>query len=181
MHNIHTFSFLTCIVFLTACSSTSGRYVPVIEQSSTGHPAEQDQRTSTTTVESSPEPVAVVPSPPPRTVEQPQPVSSPAVIALLDVADREMQSGRRDYAVASIERALNLEPKNAMLWSRLAIIRLQQQDWQQAYVLANKSNSLAQRNRSLQIQNWQVIEKARAGQGDAAGVAEARRMLDSLR
>jgi hypothetical protein len=180
MHNSHTFLFLTCIVFLTACSSTSGRYVPVIEQSSTEHP-EQDQRASTSTVERPPAPVAVAPSPPPQAVEQPQPVSSPAVIALLDVADREMQSGRRDYAVASIERALNLEPKNAMLWSRLAIIRLQQQDWQQAYVLANKSNSLAQGNRSLQIQNWQVIEKARAGQGDAAGVAEARRMLDSLR
>jgi Flp pilus assembly protein TadD len=180
MHNIHTFLFLTCIVSLAACSSTSGRYVPVIEQSSSEHP-EQDQPVSTTTVERPAAPVAVAPSPPPRAVEQRQPISSPAVIALLDAADREMQSGRRDYAVASIERALNLEPKNAMLWSRLAIIRLQQQDWQQAYVLANKSNSLAQGNRSLQIQNWQVIEKARAGQGDAAGVAEARRMLDSLR
>lgn len=180
MRNIYTLFLLSSALFLTACTSTSGRYVPVIEQSSTVH-ADPDEQVSTSTVDRLPDPVVVSPTPAPRVVEQPQPISSPAVVALLDTADREMQSGRQDYAIASIERALNLEPKNAMLWSRLAIIRLQQQDWQQAYVLANKSNSLAQGNRNLQIQNWQVIEKARAGQGDVAGIAEARRMLDSLR
>jgi len=163
---------------LTACAGGSPRYVPVVDRTDS---IQVESGEAEVTGESVTAPVGNYSLPAQKLPTDSQPEASPAVVALLDMADREIQSGRSDYAVASIERALNLEPKNAMLWSRLAVIRLQQRDWQQAYVLANKSNSLAQGERSLQRQNWQIIEQAKAGQGDVTGVAEARRMLESLR
>jgi predicted Zn-dependent protease len=104
----------------------------------------------------------------------------PAVLALLDDAEKQIQGGQVELAAAGLERALRLEPKNALLWSRLAEIRLIQKNWQQAYVLANKSNSLAQENRLLQRQNWQIIAQAKAAQGDMAGLDQARSRIREL-
>ena len=53
-------------------------------------------------------------------------IGRPAVIALLESAEQERQSGKVDIAASTIERALRMEPKNALLWSRLAEIRLAQ-------------------------------------------------------
>jgi tetratricopeptide (TPR) repeat protein len=103
-----------------------------------------------------------------------------AVLALLDSADQEKQVGQMDHAAATLERALRLEPKNALLWSRLAEIRLLEKNWQQAYVLANKSNSLAQGNRSLRRQNWQIIEQAKFALGDMDAVEQARSRIRAL-
>jgi len=104
----------------------------------------------------------------------------PAVIALLESAEQERQSGKVDIAASTIERALRMEPKNALLWTRLAEIRLTQNNWQQAYVLANKSNSLAGDNRKLQIQNWQIIEKVKIRQGDRVAIEQARNKIREL-
>lgn len=178
MPRIYKLVVAVLFLVLTACAGGSPRYVPVVDRSDS-IPVESGE--TEVAGESVPARAGGYSLPAQELPADSQPEASPAIVALLDVADREIQSGRSDYAVASIERALNLEPKNAMLWSRLAAIRLQQRDWQQAYVLANKSNSLAPGNRSLQRQNWQIIEQAKAGQGDVAGVTEARRMLESLR
>jgi hypothetical protein len=105
----------------------------------------------------------------------------PAVTALLDAADQAAKAGRVDLAAAAIERALRLEPQNALLWSRLASIRLRQRDWAQAETLAGKSSSLARDNAGLRLQNWRIIEQARLEQGDRAGAGEARDMIEKLR
>ncbi len=113
-------------------------------------------------------------------IEQSLPASSPAVIALLNNAEKESQAGRNDHAAASIERALGLEPQSALLWSRLAAIRLDQGNLQQAVVLAGKSNSLLRNDRNLQFQNWRIIELAKTGMGDVSGAAAARQMISKL-
>ena len=105
----------------------------------------------------------------------------PAVLALMQAAEEEEASGDAKLAAASIERALRLEPKNAVLWTRLAEIRLAERNWHQAYVLANKSNSLAQGNRQVQLRNWQIIAEARDAMGDTAGAEEARVRIQGLR
>ena len=53
------------------------------------------------------------------------------IVALLDDADNLANAGKSDQAADTIERALRIEPRNAFLWHRLALIRIQQQQWQQ--------------------------------------------------
>ncbi|MEQ1530654.1 MAG: tetratricopeptide repeat protein, partial [Methylococcales bacterium] len=52
--------------------------------------------------------------------------SSPAVGALLADATQNSKSGSLDQAVTTIERAIRIEPRNANLYYKLAVIRLKQ-------------------------------------------------------
>ena len=102
---------------------------------------------------------------------EPKPVMSGnhAVIALLDLAQRDNEAGRREAAGASLERALRIEPRNPWLWHELAQLRLTQGQYAQAITLAQKSSSFAGHERKLQALNWRVIGNAHVGQGDSAG------------
>ena len=97
-----------------------------------------------------------------------------AVVALLDDAKAREQAGAYEQAAAVLERALRLEPRNAMLWHRLARLRLKQGQWRNAADLAAKSNSLAGGDGELQSWNWAVIAEARQGLGDDKGAEAAR-------
>ena len=116
----------------------------------------------------------------------PQPVelsssSSPAVVALLDDADKYAITGKNQEAVASIERALRIEPKNPVLWHKLGQVRLQEGNWDQAIAMAKKSSVLAPGNRLLQSENWMIIARASEGKGDTAGAIHASNMAKQLR
>ncbi len=101
-----------------------------------------------------------------------------AVVALLERARQEADSGRRESAGASLERALRIEPRNAWLWHELARLRLTQGQYAQAVSLALKSNSLGTRQRDLQTLNWHLIADARIAQGDTSGAAQARKLAE---
>ena len=96
------------------------------------------------------------------------------IIALLGDADDFASKGQSDKAAATIERALRIEPRNALLWHRLAVIRLQQQQWQQAIAMARKSNALAAANTKLKSDNWGVIADAYEHLGNKQKAKEAR-------
>ena len=98
---------------------------------------------------------------------------NPAIMELLNDANRRSAEGRHDGAAAALERALQIEPKDAALWHRLARTRLDQGRLDLAEALAAKSNSLAAGDPNLQAQNWRVIAKARQKQGDASGAEDA--------
>ncbi len=98
----------------------------------------------------------------------------PVITALLDDADRFAKQGNSEKAAATIERALRIEPKNALLWHRLAVVRMQQQQWQQAIVMARKSNALAGSNKQLKSDNWALIAAAYDSLGDKEKANEAR-------
>ena len=121
----------------------------------------------------------------PRQQDSPSPKSSavpqgnPAVIALLDSAQNQRLEGNYEQAAAALERALRLEPRNAMLWHRLAQVRLSQGQWRNAIDLAAKSNSLAGGERSLQASNWLVIAQAKERQGDRDGAQAARAHIEA--
>ena len=93
--------------------------------------------------------------------ESPAPRSGSAVVALLDSAGQQTRTGNLDSAAAALERALRLEPRNAEVWSRLAGIRLQQSQFDQAINLASKSNTLAGNNPTLVARNNRIIAQAR--------------------
>jgi predicted Zn-dependent protease len=103
-----------------------------------------------------------------------------AVIALLDRAQTDNESGQREAAGASLERALRIEPRNPWLWLELAQVRLAQGQYAQAITLAGKSNSFAGRQRRVQAENWQVIGQARVAQGDSAGAEQAFKLSAEL-
>ncbi len=98
---------------------------------------------------------------------------NPAIRELLDEANQHSEKGRHDGAAAALERALQIEPRDAALWHRLARTRLDQGRIDLAEALAAKSNSLALGDPNLQAQNWRVIAKVREQQGDASGAQDA--------
>ena len=98
----------------------------------------------------------------------------PVIIALLNEADAFASKGQSEKAAASIERALRIDPKYALLWHRLAVVRIQQQHWQQAIAMARKSNALAANNNKLKSENWGVIATAYEKLGKKQKANEAR-------
>jgi len=84
---------------------------------------------------------------------------------LLTQAEQQRAEGLPESAANSLERALRIEPENAMLWSRLADVRYAQDDFQQAVQLAAKSNILAASNQQLRRQNWYLIANAYQAMG----------------
>ena len=85
----------------------------------------------------------------------------PAVLALLSEAAQQESSGDLEVAAAKLERALRIEPRNAVLWHHLAVVRLRQGQTQLAASLAQKSNSFAAHDSELVERNQRIIEQAR--------------------
>ena len=112
------------------------------------------------------------PSPPPA--ETSTLTDTPAVSSLAVRADRAAQAGEYGHAAEYIERALRIEPRNAVLWQRLARIRLSQGNHAQAVQMASKSNTLAGRDEALRRANWLIIAEAHERAGNAAGASAAR-------
>lgn len=100
-----------------------------------------------------------------RVPQQESAPSNNAVIALLDNAGQQSRSGKLDSAAAALERALRIEPRNPEIWHRLAAIRLQQGQFDQAASLAAKSINLAGNNPDLIARNKTIIAQARQRQG----------------
>ena len=120
----------------------------------------------------------------PATADQPQirpaPQTSKAALALLSKARVAAQEGNLTVAEAQLERALRIEPQNAVLWHYMAKLRLHQGQLSQAAGLAAKSNSLDRDNVQLQADNWRIIAHARYQKGDKAGAQEAQQRADEL-
>lgn len=113
--------------------------------------------------------------PPPRTAGQ---VSGPAVMALMSRAGERVESGDLDSAAATLERALDLEPRNPFIYQRLSAVRLEQGQASQSETLARKSNSLAGDNPYIKADNWRIIAQARSIQGDSVGTSSAKSRAD---
>jgi Flp pilus assembly protein TadD len=91
--------------------------------------------------------------------------TSGTVLALLSQAKEQEKSGNPEKAAAVLERALRIEPKNAQLWYRLALLRLQQGQLDLARSLAAKSIALAQGDEDLKVKNRTIIEQVDLLQG----------------
>jgi len=105
---------------------------------------------------------------------------SPAVGALVSAANQNSKAGDLDSAAASIERAIRIEPRNATLFYKLALLRLKQAKPRLAEDLAKKSALLASTDNTLKKHCWLLIAHAREMQKDFAGANEAREKADSF-
>ncbi|MGZ8180397.1 MAG: tetratricopeptide repeat protein [Methylobacter sp.] len=126
------------------------------------------------------------PPPPPLSEQTPfEPIEataplSPAVGALVSAANQTSKAGDLDSAAASIERAIRIEPRNATLFYKLALLRLKQSKPNLAEDLAKKSALLASTDNTLKKHCWLLIAHAREIQQDFAGAKEARARADSF-
>jgi hypothetical protein len=105
---------------------------------------------------------------PPAAPELPAAASSLA-------AQAEKQRERGDYvgAAATLERAIRIQPREAYLWNRLARVRLDQNNYDQAGSLAQKSNTLSKDQDQIKQDNWGMIAATRRAAGDQSGAEEA--------
>lgn len=124
------------------------------------------------TAETIPE-VLEEPLPEDTALSRPERPRQRAVVALLEQAAQRSMEGDRDGAVVALERALRISPRNAYLWQRLALVRLEQGQFDLAEHLAAKSNALAGDDHQARSRNWQIIAQARELRGDSAGAREA--------
>lgn len=106
--------------------------------------------------------------------------TNPAVTGLLQQAARQVEQEQLVQAVASLERALRIEPRNARVWNLLAQVRLRQKQFTLAESMALKSNMLAQQDLALQERNWQLIARSRIASGDPQGARKAQQQAALL-
>jgi len=108
------------------------------------------------------------------TMIRPVPVSeNPAVMGLWEQARADSTGHKLQSAVAGIERALRIEPRNPWLWQELARLHLAQAEYEQAENLAARSNSWAGSNNALRAANWRLIATAREARADIEGAQAA--------
>lgn len=106
--------------------------------------------------------------------------TSKTVLALLDNAREAAKAGQLHNAESQLERALRIEPRNAVLWHYMAKLRLHQNRIGEAAGLAAKSNSLAGKNHQLRADNWRIIAHARYQQGDLTGAQQAQQKVEQF-
>lgn len=166
------------IAILAGCSAQGGTMAPVEDRTGRSNDSANygnqvvDQTDSAATAT----PYVAPQTSPPVAASKPnsQPArTNAAAKSLVSIADAKMKGGQYDQAAASLERALRHDAKNASIWSKLAEVRLLQQDYSQAESTALKSNALSNNNKSLMSKNWRMISKSRRLRGDGVGADEA--------
>jgi tetratricopeptide (TPR) repeat protein len=113
----------------------------------------------------------------PKTAEE---ISGQAVVSLMKQARQERSQNLFDRAAEDLERAIRIEPRNYFVWSMLAQVYLDQQNYDQAVNVAGKSNSLARGNVYVELENWKTISAARTAQGDSIGALQAQSKVDEI-
>ena len=118
-------------------------------------------------------------SAPPQT--QPTAPTNPAVLSLLEGARNDAASSHFTSAEAKLERALRIEPGNALLWYQLADVALQQGNLAQAENFALRAHSFSGNDRQLRERIWYLIGETRNRRSDYEGADEAFRRAQSYR
>jgi predicted Zn-dependent protease len=172
---IHASILIFINLFLSACSTTTEHNAPVDDRSAS-KTTPQDVITESPKVTNAE--TGFVPEDSHRQESISEQSTSPVALAFLKDADKYTTAGDSARAVASLERGLDIEPKNPWLWNRLASERLQQKMWAKAITLAKKSNAFASGHKQLQKDNWQIISQARMALGDKEGAKKADKMIE---
>jgi len=99
------------------------------------------------------------------------------VARLWAAAEEARGNDQNKAALELLYEALEVNPQNALLWSRAAEIQLDTLEATLAESYATKSNAYATDNRPLLHRNWMIIEYARNMRGDLMGVRSANKKV----
>lgn len=131
---------------------------------------------------SQPEPTpAVVPEPQPAPAPVREPTLSPASRALVAQAQAQIAAKNIPLAAASIERALRIEPDNALLWIELAKVRQAEGNHVQTENLARKAVSMSINAPRTQSAAWQLIADSYRARGKNVEARDAQGRADALK
>lgn len=170
-------TLIVVTMLLSACA------VPKPYQPTAPAPSVPPTQTGATTVETQPATV-------PPTIEEPQPlpgpvvrepVLSPASRALVGQAQTQLASKNFAVAASSIERALRIEPDNALLWIELGKIRQAEGNYVQAENMGRKALSMASNAPRAQSSAWSLIGESYRARGKNSEAREAQMKAEQLR
>jgi hypothetical protein len=105
---------------------------------------------------------------------------SAPVNALVLAAKQDTDSGNPEAAGVALERAIRIEPRNATLYYKLAVARLNQSQPRLAEDLAKKAALLASDDRELKKHSWLLIGKARELLSNPEGAKAARKKAEGF-
>lgn len=103
-----------------------------------------------------------------------------AVVSLMQQSASHRSRGDLSGAIAALERALRLEPRNPQVWLALAELRLAGDHARVAESMALKALALADADPDISRRAWALIAEARTTYGDTAGARQARDNAQSL-
>lgn len=172
---------LLASVVLVGCAGTRVP-PPVVDGTQAADP--QDRIRAGSQAESTPAPSPVVAETQVQTVQvakiESQPTTptgsaeiSPAVLDLLEQADQQASDGNGDGAMATLERALRIAPREPEVYYQMGRLRLDMGEAKEAEQLALKAVDLAP-DAFVRRDGWNLVALARDAAGDKAGAAEAR-------
>ena len=95
-------------------------------------------------------------------------------LALLQQTQRAVDEGNLDEAIAYVERAIRMSPRDPQLWLRLAELQLSADHPASAAQVARKAITLAGSETEVQRKAWLVVADARERQGDTKEAARIR-------
>jgi hypothetical protein len=128
------------------------------------------------------------PGPPPVEESQPlpepvirEPVLSPASRSLVGQAQTQLASKNFAVAASSIERALRIEPDNALLWIELGKIRQAEGNYVQAENMGRKALSMAANAPRAQSSAWSLIADSYRARGKNTEARDAQTRAEQLR
>ncbi|MGH8492841.1 MAG: hypothetical protein ACRERR_07000 [Moraxellaceae bacterium] len=182
MQRVFVYPFLLAALLLAACSHAPSRNIPVSENRPAGRPATSAVTTAPVPADAAPvSPATVSPTHglsyrPPAQPQPPRQLADgaqlPAVQGLLSAAERAVRSDDLELAAVSLERAQRLAPQSAVVYQRLADVRLRQKRPAEAEQLARKALAYAGQP-AQQAQLWRQIAAARQQQGQMQSAHDA--------
>lgn len=127
------------------------------------------------------------PGPPPVEEAQPlpapvrEPVLSPASRALVGQAQTQLAAKNFAVAASSLERALRIEPDNALLWIELGKVRQAEGNYVQAENMGRKAVSMSGNAPKAQSAAWSLIAESYRARGKNPQAQEAQARAEQLR
>jgi len=156
---------ISTLLLLAGCGSLGSRTTPAPVEEAGSKVDNPEQRITVA-------PVPATRISPPKIALAAPAQSGSAVAKLRLSAKSQAKAGKYTIAAATLERALRIAPRDAMVWQQLAVVRLRQKRWKLALNIAAKSNALAGGQRPVQRNNWLIMAEAYRGLGQT-GKAEA--------
>ena len=171
-----SYAYLIVIALLSACSAPQPYRPPAPT------PSVPQQPGSPPVLETQP-----APGPPPVEEAQPlpapvrEPVLSPASRALVGQAQTQLAAKNFAVAASSLERALRIEPDNALLWIELGKVRQAEGNYVQAENMARKAVSMSGNAPKAQSAAWSLIAESYRARGKNPQAQEAQARAEQLR
>jgi len=107
-------------------------------------------------------------------------IESPILKKMLRQADMAAAKSEWSKAENYLERALRVEPRSAVVWQRLAEMKLAQDRPHQAIQFSRKAITLAKGNKAVIKRGWLVVEESNIRLNNPSKAAFARQKIKDL-